>query len=1169
MRKIHTPLLVALSLFFSSFPAFGQATINEGLETALIYVDAVNGSDSNPGTAALPLKTISAGASVAAQNNQNGIGTRVTIDPGTYRESIALHSNSKTTNSPVTFQAATNGTAIISGADVWTGWQPYGTNPQIYTNSWPYQWGVCPPMSSGPFEQNIVLRREMMFVNGTPLTQVLSFAQMVQGTFFVDESGGTVYIWPAAGTDVSTATIEVATRSGLFTAQGMSNLVLRGLTFQYDNSCKTNAAVSLTGSASNILVDSDNFLWNNAQGLDLSHPLTNVTVQNTVSNHNGESGFQDYEMMNLLWQSDQASYNNWRGAQGALYGWNTGGAHLYYDHAETVNGFTALFNTSHGVHWDTGGENVTVSSMVAANNLLNGAFVEASEGPVTLSNGQFCANTYSGVAVKDSPLVTLSGNTFYNNAASQIGIGGVPGGEMITDWQTGQTSDLITQNLTLTGNAVEGLGAEYALSDSYLGGTDWTSFVSTLASNNNTWWTPSNTTPFVVPVPNGGTAETFAQWQSTTGQDLNSTFAAPSGEPPAACQVSPDVPDYWLTVDSPTLTASAAGQATYNLSGVPLSWSGTVNLTLDGATEVNGLSATLGSATLNISGGNSATTTLTLGDTTSTPPGTYPITVIANSGSLTHTVTVSLVVPVTSVRLSIGSLGFGNQQINTTSPAQTVTLSNIGSTTLTITSMATGNNFAETNNCGTSLKAGASCTISVTFTPGSVASITGTLTIADSDAASPQTVSLSGTGTAAPTATLSTHSLSFGGQVVGITSASQTVTLTNTGTVTLNISNVAITGTNPSYYNQSNNCGSSLAAGASCTFTVTFTPSTTSSTSAVLTITDNVSSGSQTINLSGHGTTAVSLSKSSINFSSRQVGTTSSAQTITLTNLGNTLTIQSILITGTNPGDFAQTNTCGTSVAAGANCTINVTFTPAASGTRSASVTISDSDPASPQNVTLTGTGTTSPDAILSTHSLSFGAQVVGTTSAAQTVTLTNTGTGTLSISNISITGTNPSYFTQSNNCGSSLAVEALCTLTVTFTPATTGSMSATLTITDNSGAGSQTVNLSGNGKTAVSLSRSSITFVSRKVGTTSSTQTITLTNLGNKLTLNSITITGTNPGDFAQTNTCGTSVAGGASCTINVTFTPTATGTRSASVTLSDSDPTSPQNVSLSGTGT
>jgi hypothetical protein len=1168
MSRIHAPLLALLFVLFSSLTAFCQASINEGLESAFIYVDALHGSDGNPGTITQPLQTIGAAAAMAIQNNQNGIGTRVTINPGTYRESVTLNSNSQSTDLPITFEAATTGTVIVSGADIWTGWQTDSQNPQIYTNSWPYQWGFCPPMPSGPLEQNIVLRREMIFVNGTPLTQVLSFAEMVQGTFYVNESGGTVYIWPAAGTDVSTATIEAATRSGLFTSQGESDVVLRGMTFQYDNSCITNAAVTFTGSGSNVLVDTDNFLWNNAQGLGLLHPLADVTVQDSVANHNGESGFHTYEMLNVLWQSDQASYNNWRGAQGSYYDWNVAGAHFYHDHSETINGLALLFNPTHGVHWDTDSQNVTVSSLVAVNNLLNAAFVEASEGPVTLSNSQFCSSNYAGVEIKDSPLVTLSGDSFYNNATSQTGVEDDPGGETVINWQTGQTYTLITENLTLTGSTIAGIGSEQTINDG-LGVADWTSFVSTLVSNNNTWWNATNTTPFVVPVPDTGTLESLPEWQGTTGQDADSTFTAPPLLPPAACVVKPDLPDYWFVVDSPALTASGAGQATYNLSVVPLSWSGTVKLTVDGVSEVKGLSSSFGSPTLGASGSNWSTTTLTVADTTSTPPGTYPITVIANSGSLTRTLTVSMVVPATSVRLSSGSLTFANQQVQTTSPAQTVTVTNTGASAVTITSIAATGNFGETNTCGSSLAAGKSCTISVTFAPGSVGSNSGTLTLTDNDPFSPQTVSLSGTGTAAPTVTLSSYSLGFGSQVVGIISAAQTVMMTNTGTVTLNISKVSITGASSLAFAQTNNCGSSLAASSLCTFTVTFTPSTIGSMSATLTITDNTTSGSQTVALNGTGKSAVSLSKSSITFTSREVGTTSNAQTITLTNLGNKLTVHSISITGANPGDFAQTNTCGATVAAGATCTINVTFTPTASGTRSASVTISDSDPASPQSVGLSGTGTTIPAVTLSSYSLGYAIQVVGTTSAPQTDTLTNTGTATLNISSIAITGTSSLAFAQTNNCGSSLAVGALCTFTVTFTPSTVGSNIAALTITDNAGTGSQTVALNGSGKSAVSLSKSSITYTSREVGTTSNAQTITLTNLGNKLTVHSISITGANPGDFAQTNTCGATVAAGATCTINVTFTPAASGTRSASVTISDSDPATPQSVSLSGTGT
>jgi len=133
---------------------------------------------------------------------------------------------------------------------------------------------------------------------------------------------------------------------------------------------------------------------------------------------------------------------------------------------------------------------------------------------------------------------------------------------------------------------------------------------------------------------------------------------------------------------------------------------------------------------------------------TTTPAGTYPVTVIANSGNLTRTVTVSLLVPVTSVRLSADSLTFPGQIIKTTSGAKKITVTNSGKTSLTISSIAVGSNFAETNTCGSKLAAGATCTISVTFTPAYIGTPTSKLTITDADGTSPQIVSLTGTGLA-------------------------------------------------------------------------------------------------------------------------------------------------------------------------------------------------------------------------------------------------------------------------------------------------------------------------------------------------------------------------------------------------------------------------------------
>jgi len=308
--------------------------------------------------------------------------------------------------------------------------------------------------------------------------------------------------------------------------------------------------------------------------------------------------------------------------------------------------------------------------------------------------------------------------------------------------------------------------------------------------------------------------------------------------------------------------------------------------------------------------------------------------------------------------LSPTSLTFSAQGIGTTSPAKSVTLKNTGTASLTITSIAiTGTNagdFAQTHTCGSSLAAGASCTISVTFKPTASGTRSAALSVTDNAAGSPQKVTLSGIGT---TAKLSPTSLNFGTVAIGTTSAAKTATLTNVGTTSLSINGVAITGTNAGDFAQTHTCGSSLAAGASCTISVTFKPTASGTRSAALSVTDNAAGSPQKVPVSGIGTTA-KLSPTSLSFGTVAIGTTSPAKTVTLTNVGTTsLSITGIAITGTNTGDFAQTHTCGTSLAAGASCSINVTFKPTASGTRTATLSISDNGGGSPQSVPLSGTG--------------------------------------------------------------------------------------------------------------------------------------------------------------------------------------------------------------------
>jgi hypothetical protein len=204
-----------------------------------------------------------------------------------------------------------------------------------------------------------------------------------------------------------------------------------------------------------------------------------------------------------------------------------------------------------------------------------------------------------------------------------------------------------------------------------------------------------------------------------------------------------------------------------------------------------------------------------------------------------------------------------------------------------------------------------------------------------------------------------------------------------------------------------------------------------------------------------------------------------------------------------------------------------------------------------------------SPAVSLSPASLSFGNQVVNTTSAAKTVTLTNTGTFPLKIGSITISG---EFAIFSKTCGSTLAAHAKCQVEVTFTPTVLGKLTGTLTFTDNAHNSPQKVPLSGIGVLPVTLTPTKATYAPQTVGTTSPAKTFTLTN-NQTVTLSSIVISKT--GDFAVSGTtCTTSLGPKSKCTISVTFKPTAKGTRTGQLSVSDSASNSPQKSSLTGTG-
>ncbi len=476
-----------------------------------------------------------------------------------------------------------------------------------------------------------------------------------------------------------------------------------------------------------------------------------------------------------------------------------------------------------------------------------------------------------------------------------------------------------------------------------------------------------------------------------------------------------------------------------------------------------------------------------------------------NSGWSTTPVLTTFPAPVQAGALhaSTTSLSFGDVASGSTSSAQTVTISNPGTSAAPISSVSVTGPFSQTNTCGSSIAAGGSCTVSVKFAPTSGGALTGALTIATSAPGGPVTVALAGTGVTSTTnlalgqpATASSSYETFVASNVtdGNTSSywestdgagyPQTISVNlgsvqSIGSVTLDLPPSSAWNTRTetlSVLDSTNGTSySQIVGSAGYTFdpstgnTVTISlPSGTSAQYVELSFTGNTGwSAAQLSELEvfpgGGGTgptgSPLTASPTSLSFGSVTTGSTSAAQTVTVTNPGGTAaTVSSVSASA----PFAETNTCGGSIAAGGSCTVSVTYKPTATGASNGTLSVASSAPSSPLTVALTGTGVSGATALTaSPTSLSFGSVAVGSTSAAQTVTVTNPGSS--AATGVSVSAAAP--FAESNNtCGSSIAAGGSCTVSVSYAPTAAGASNGTLSVASSAPGSPLSVALSGTG---------------------------------------------------------------------------------------------------------
>lgn len=438
----------------------------------------------------------------------------------------------------------------------------------------------------------------------------------------------------------------------------------------------------------------------------------------------------------------------------------------------------------------------------------------------------------------------------------------------------------------------------------------------------------------------------------------------------------------------------------------------------------------------------------------------------------------------------------------------------------------------------------------------------------------------------AATATTSPTSLSFGNQPVGSTSAPEQLLVTNTSGVPLQVSSIAIT----AEFTESDNCsGESIAPGDTCSVQVSFAPSAVGAQNGSLTLYGNLAGGGQlTVSFSGTGIpgAAVTLTPSALCFQATLIGQTTSAscqsgpapsqvQSIVIADTGGVAeTLTSISITG----DFAiAANTCGSSLAPANtpndSCTINITFTPTASGNRTGVLTVTGSSGA--QTAQLVGTGQNPATDVLTPVSLSFASQVIGTVSPTQQLTLTNNGDQALESIAVESSTTD---FIAANDCGTTLGGHSSCAILVSFLPATIGVENGTLTVSDviaeatSSSTHTQMVALAGTGIAPAGIASaapSSLDFGYYAVDQTSPVQTITLTNNGiSSITSIQAVVTGNFSIQAAPENPCGATLPSDQTCNIGVVFSPAQVNQTTGVLTITGGNLAAPLVVALSGNG-
>src|SRR5882724_298735 len=519
--------------------------------------------------------------------------------------------------------------------------------------------------------------------------------------------------------------------------------------------------------------------------------------------------------------------------------------------------------------------------------------------------------------------------------------------------------------------------------------------------------------------------------------------------------------------------------------------------------------------------------------------------------------------PQAAVQISPSDITFPNVALGEKA-TQTAVLTNTGNETVTITQLASSAVQFATSGLQTPLAIGPgqSARFQVVFSSTTSGSASGTLTAMTSHGGSSSHVKLKGGSAAASQLSLSSSALNFGNVLVN-GSATQAVTLKNSGTSDVQVTQIGVTG--GAFSVSGMVAPVTISAGQSVALQATFAPKTAGAATGAITITSNAANPTSTVTLNGSAVAAsytMSFSPVSLNFGNVTAGS-SSTQNLVLSNTGNSsVTVTKAAATGAGisvsglaaPVTLAPTQTVA----------LRVTFAPTTAGATAGSVTVTNNDGV---NAVAAVTGTEVQAGLsLTPTSASFGSVVTGNTNS-QTVQIKNSGSANLTVSQATVTGSGFSL--------SGLALPMTLTpgqsgnFNVQYAPQSAGSVSGGVSIVSNAPNSPATVALSATGVVAshsISVNPGSLSFGSVTDGS-SAAQGFTVTNTGNSnVAISGITVTGT--GYSLLSGAGAVTLSPNQSTSVSVQFAPSTAGAVNGSVNILSDATGSASSVALSGTG-